>query len=156
MVLYFLACLKVGGLVYTCIYVVFVQVVENTKELKKKMKDNIRRKSDLFKNGDLGSDKVWLSNILSHNFLWTIYIKPYFKIWVLHAWSTFLQVRFAVGGYKERYYKYKFSAEGPADIERKRKEVVCLIAMVLFSPFNKLLPSFHGVFVKATKTFDVI
>ncbi|XP_009374787.2 5'-3' exoribonuclease 3 isoform X1 [Pyrus x bretschneideri] len=66
------------------------QVVENTKELKKKLKDNIRRKSDLFNNGDLGSDKV----------------------------------RFAVGGYKERYYKYKFSAEGPEDIERKRKEIV--------------------------------
>ncbi|TQD94374.1 hypothetical protein C1H46_020010 [Malus baccata] len=66
------------------------QVVGNTKELKKKLKDNIRRKSDLFKNGDLGTDKV----------------------------------RFAVGGYKERYYKYKFSAEGPEDIERKRKEVV--------------------------------
>lgn len=43
---------------YIYIYVVFVQVVENTKELKKKLKDNIRRKSDLFKNGDLGTDKV--------------------------------------------------------------------------------------------------
>lgn len=41
-----------------CIYAVFVQVVKNTKELKKKLKDNIRRKSDLFMNGDLGTDKV--------------------------------------------------------------------------------------------------
>ncbi|XP_034220470.1 5'-3' exoribonuclease 3-like [Prunus dulcis] len=66
------------------------QIIENTKEFKQKLKDSIRRKSDLFKNGDLGTDKV----------------------------------RYAAAGYKERYYKYKFSAEGPGDIESKRKEVV--------------------------------
>ncbi|KAL6276559.1 hypothetical protein ACE6H2_020160 [Prunus campanulata] len=34
------------------------QIIENTKEFKQKLKDSIRRKSDLFKNGDLGTDKV--------------------------------------------------------------------------------------------------
>ncbi|PQM42196.1 5-3 exoribonuclease 3-like [Prunus yedoensis var. nudiflora] len=67
-----------------------LKIIENTKEFKQKLKDSIRRKSDLFKNGDLGTDKV----------------------------------RYAAAGYKERYYKYKFSAEGPGDIESKRKEVV--------------------------------
>ncbi|KAL6276554.1 hypothetical protein ACE6H2_020155 [Prunus campanulata] len=33
------------------------QIIENTKEFKQKLKDSIRRKSDLFKNGDLGTDK---------------------------------------------------------------------------------------------------
>ncbi|XP_021800007.1 uncharacterized protein LOC110744342 [Prunus avium] len=68
------------------------QIIGNTKEFKQKLKDSIRRKSDLFKNGDLGTDKV----------------------------------RYAAAGYKERYYKYKFSAEGPGDIESKRKQVVCV------------------------------
>ncbi|XP_021803073.1 5'-3' exoribonuclease 3-like, partial [Prunus avium] len=33
------------------------QIIGNTKEFKQKLKDSIRRKSDLFKNGDLGTDK---------------------------------------------------------------------------------------------------
>lgn len=34
------------------------QVLENTKELKQKLKENIRNQSDLFKDGSFGTDKV--------------------------------------------------------------------------------------------------
>nr|XP_011469632.1 PREDICTED: 5'-3' exoribonuclease 3-like isoform X1 [Fragaria vesca subsp. vesca] len=67
------------------------EIAENTKEYKQKLKASIRRKSDLFRNGDhFGTDKV----------------------------------RLGATGFKERYYKYKFSAETPGEIECKRKEVV--------------------------------
>ncbi|PRQ32548.1 putative 5'-3' exoribonuclease [Rosa chinensis] len=66
------------------------KIVENTKEFKQKLKASIRRKSDLFRNGDFGTDKV----------------------------------RLGATGFKERYYKCKFSAESPGEIENKRKEVV--------------------------------
>jgi len=35
-----------------------LQVIKNTKELKEKLKSNLRKKFDLFKNGGLGTDKV--------------------------------------------------------------------------------------------------
>jgi hypothetical protein len=35
-----------------------LQIVKNTKELKEKLNSNLRKDSDLFKNGHLGSDKV--------------------------------------------------------------------------------------------------
>ncbi|OMO83181.1 putative 5-3 exonuclease protein [Corchorus olitorius] len=35
-------------------------LLRNTKELKEQLKENLRKKSDLFKNGDLGTDKVKL------------------------------------------------------------------------------------------------
>ncbi|XP_024157113.1 5'-3' exoribonuclease 3 isoform X1 [Rosa chinensis] len=66
------------------------KIVENTKEFKQKLKASIRRKSDLFRNGDFGTNKV----------------------------------RLGATGFKERYYKCKFSAESPGEIENKRKEVV--------------------------------
>lgn len=53
--MYFVTCWRVFGI----IYIVFLQIIENTKEFKQKLKDSITRKSDLFKNGDLGTDKVW-------------------------------------------------------------------------------------------------
>ncbi|PRQ56298.1 putative 5-3 exonuclease, 5'-3' exoribonuclease [Rosa chinensis] len=66
------------------------EIVENTKEFKQKLKASIRRKSDLFRNGKITTDKV----------------------------------RLGATGFKERYYKCKFSAESPGEIESKRKEVV--------------------------------
>lgn len=65
------------------------QILSNTKELKQKLKDQIRGLADTFKNVDRGTDKVKLG----------------------------------VPGWKERYFKEKFSAD-PGDIETTRKEVV--------------------------------
>ncbi|XP_057957366.1 5'-3' exoribonuclease 3-like isoform X2 [Malania oleifera] len=79
---------------------------KNTKELREKLKENIRCKSDMFKNGGLGINKV----------------------------------RLGYAGWKERYYKYKFSAETPVDIECTRKAVVekyteglCWVLLYYFS-----------------------
>ncbi|OMO89064.1 putative 5-3 exonuclease protein [Corchorus capsularis] len=65
-------------------------LLRNTKELKAQLKENLRKKSDLFKNGDLGTDKVKLGT----------------------------------PGWKQRYYKLKFSAETSEKIETTRKEIV--------------------------------
>ncbi|XP_020246111.1 5'-3' exoribonuclease 2-like [Asparagus officinalis] len=65
-------------------------VLQNTKELKQKLKDHLRNKSDLFKSGLLENDKVMLGN----------------------------------NGWKERYYKEKFSAENPTEIESIRKQIL--------------------------------
>ncbi|KAL2518445.1 5'-3' exoribonuclease 3 [Abeliophyllum distichum] len=82
------------------------EILRNTKELKQKLKDQIRGLADTFKNGGLGTDKVKLG----------------------------------VPGWKERYYKEKFSAESPGDIETTRKEVVrkygeglCWVILYYFS-----------------------
>ncbi|CAA2978262.1 5 -3 exoribonuclease 3-like [Olea europaea subsp. europaea] len=81
------------------------QILCNTKELKQKLKDQIRGLADTFKNGGVGNDKVKLG----------------------------------VTGWKERYYKEKFSAD-PGDIETTRKEVVrnygeglCWVLLYYFS-----------------------
>ncbi|XVF46986.1 hypothetical protein PTKIN_Ptkin03bG0072800 [Pterospermum kingtungense] len=66
------------------------ELLRNTKDLKQMLKENIRKKSDLFKNGNLNTDKV----------------------------------RLGFPGWKERYYKHKFSAETKQEIETKRKEIV--------------------------------
>jgi 5'-3' exoribonuclease 2 len=58
--------------------------------LKEKLKHYIRKKSDTFKDGFLGTDKVKLGSL----------------------------------GWKERYYKHKFSTEKPADIDSIRKSIV--------------------------------
>ncbi|KAL7116087.1 hypothetical protein ACP275_04G221300 [Erythranthe tilingii] len=65
-------------------------VLNNTKELKKKVKDYIREQSDLFKDGCLGTDKVKLG----------------------------------MTGWKERYYREKFSAQTVEEIEETRRNVV--------------------------------
>ncbi|XP_059430265.1 5'-3' exoribonuclease 3-like [Corylus avellana] len=65
------------------------EIGKNTKELKEKLKSNLRKKSDLFKNG-LRLDKV----------------------------------RLGTAGWKERYYKEKFSVETWRDSENLRKEIV--------------------------------
>ncbi|PRQ32533.1 hypothetical protein RchiOBHm_Chr5g0047421 [Rosa chinensis] len=83
------------------IYIIMLQIVENTKEFKQKLKASIRRKSDLFRNGDFGTDSM------EHSF-------------------PEVTVQLGATGFEERYYKYKFSAESPGEIESKRKEVVCL------------------------------
>ncbi|XVE59630.1 hypothetical protein DITRI_Ditri05aG0061500 [Diplodiscus trichospermus] len=66
------------------------ELLRNTKELKEKLKENLRKKSDIFKNGYLGTDKVKLGT----------------------------------AGWKERYYKQKFSAETKQEIEIRRKDIV--------------------------------
>ncbi|KAM4084385.1 hypothetical protein ACB094_08G128000 [Castanea mollissima] len=66
------------------------EIIKNTKELKEKLKSNLRKKFDLFKNGGLGTDKVRLGDF----------------------------------GWKDRYYKEKFSAESSGEIENLRKEIV--------------------------------
>ncbi|XP_059429545.1 5'-3' exoribonuclease 3-like isoform X2 [Corylus avellana] len=66
------------------------EIVKNTKEFVDKFRYNLEKNSDLFKNGQLGSDKV----------------------------------RLGTPGWKERYYKDKFSAETWRDIEKQRKEIV--------------------------------
>ncbi|KAJ7981220.1 5'-3' exoribonuclease [Quillaja saponaria] len=67
-----------------------LQILENTKELKEKLKDHLKKKCDTSKNGDFGADKIKLGTI----------------------------------GWKQRYYKEKFSVESPSDVEAKRKEIV--------------------------------
>ena len=44
--------------------------------------------------------------------------------------------------YKERYYKAKFSVEGPTDIECKRKEIVCVSSHNFASCFHVWFCSF--------------
>lgn len=45
---------------------IYFQVLNNTKELKQKLKDCMRKQSDLFKDGSFATDKVCHVNI----FLW--------------------------------------------------------------------------------------
>ncbi|XP_059627782.1 5'-3' exoribonuclease 3-like [Cornus florida] len=66
------------------------EILKNTKELKEKLKCNLRKTSDVFKNGGFKMDKVKLG----------------------------------AAGWRERYYKEKFSADTAADIESTRKAIV--------------------------------
>ncbi|XP_057807428.1 5'-3' exoribonuclease 3-like isoform X2 [Salvia miltiorrhiza] len=93
-------------------------VLENTKELKKKLKDLLKKQSDLFKDGSFGTDKV----------------------------------KFGTPGWRERYYKEKFCAENPTDMELMRKSVVanygeglCWVLLYYFSevPSWKWFYPFH-------------
>lgn len=102
----------------------FVQVLwilKNTEELKEKLKENLRNKSDFLKNGTI-RDQVWTINLFRNFilFFWSYHV-AYFVIC--------LQVRFGVVGWKNRYYKLKFSAETDWDIEIKRTEIVCVLTM---------------------------
>ncbi|XP_050279800.1 5'-3' exoribonuclease 3-like [Quercus robur] len=80
----------IGSATVTVQNVSSFEVIKNTKELKEKLKSNLRKKFDLFKNGGLGTDKVRLGD----------------------------------SGWKDRYYKEKFSAESSGEIENLRKEIV--------------------------------
>ncbi|KAF8397963.1 hypothetical protein HHK36_016889 [Tetracentron sinense] len=71
------------------------EVLKNTMELKQKLKECIREKSDLFKQGSLERDKIKLGT----------------------------------EGWRQRYYKEKFSKDSPEGIESMRKEVVRLNAL---------------------------
>ncbi|PON61909.1 5'-3' exoribonuclease [Trema orientale] len=89
----------------------YSEILKNTKEIEEKVKDNVRRKSDLFKNGDVGIDKVRLGS----------------------------------PGYKERYYREKFSAQSPGEIESVRKKLGLSMVKAKFQkgspfkPFDQLL-----------------
>ncbi|KAL2557372.1 Uncharacterized protein Fot_02111 [Forsythia ovata] len=95
------------------------EILRNTKELKQKLKDQIRGLADTFKNGGLGADKVKLG----------------------------------VPGWKERYYKEKFSAESPGDIETTRKEVA--ISKLPFIDEERLLTETVKV-QKDLKDFEIM
>jgi len=70
-------------------------------------------------------------------------ILPLTLPWKLSSWTCSfgyltLQIKLGSPGYKERYYKAKFSVETAADIEGKMKEIVCVSTCCLFG-FGKLL-----------------
>ncbi|XP_048325818.2 5'-3' exoribonuclease 3 [Ziziphus jujuba] len=68
----------------------YSEILDNTKEFKSKLKEILKRKSDLFYNGSFGTDSVKLSS----------------------------------PGFKQRYYKIKFSAQSPEEVESTRKILV--------------------------------
>lgn len=65
------------------------------------------------------------------------------------------QVRYAAAGYKERYYKCKFSAEGPGDIESKRKEVVRVAFITVILYFFIPHDVFHFLFLTEAALFSL-
>ncbi|XP_048325816.2 5'-3' exoribonuclease 3 [Ziziphus jujuba] len=68
----------------------YSEVLDSTKEFKSKIKEILKRKSDLFYNGSFGTNSVKLSS----------------------------------PGFKQRYYKMKFSAQSPEEVEHTRKILV--------------------------------
>ncbi|KAL5709205.1 hypothetical protein ACHQM5_019919 [Ranunculus cassubicifolius] len=65
-------------------------ILKNTKELQKQLKDVMRDRTDIFKQGGLEKD----------------------------------QIRLGMHGWRERYYKEKFSAENKSDVESTRSQIV--------------------------------
>lgn len=97
-------------------YICF-QVLNNTRELKQKLKELISYNSDTFRNGNLGTDKVcWLNSTLDANFPINIYT-------CILKWYIF-QVKLGTPGYKERYYDQKLSTKNQEEREIKRKQLV--------------------------------
>lgn len=92
----------------------------------------------MFKNGALGIDKVCIS--LFHNFFSSstfIAFCASVKNMVCDNFFFLLlffltQVKLGYPGWKQRYYKEKFGAESSQHIETKRKELVCLKAILSY------------------------
>ncbi|XP_057482880.1 5'-3' exoribonuclease 4-like isoform X1 [Actinidia eriantha] len=103
-------------------YISEEEILQNTKELIKKLNSFVRNRSDLFKSGSFAVDKVKLGAV----------------------------------GWKERYYKEKFSAGSKEDLESTRKAVVekyteglCWVILYYFSgvpSWTWFYPFHYGIF----------
>lgn len=79
-------------------YIIMLQIAENTKEFKQKLKASIRRKSDLFRNGDhFGTDKVWNTPFWKLHYLYIIHPSD-ISFWLVYV-SSFIHTG-TVGCYR--------------------------------------------------------
>lgn len=94
-------------------------MLENTKELNEKLKDCLRKKSDIFRDGNLGIDKV----TYAPHFMFSCWCDKFLLLKAVKF--TIIQVKLGSAGWKQRYYKEKFLVEDPKEVEIMRKQIVC-------------------------------
>ena len=89
------------------------QVNENTVELRRTLKDNLRRKQDIVKSGSSKHDRVSASDC----------DKYFFYVQIL---TYLLQIRLGLPGWKSRFYGEKFGAETSNEIGKLQTEMVLI------------------------------